>query len=354
MDMNLPTFKAAAVQDSPIFLNVDATIDKVCAIIAKASVNGADLIAFPEVFVSGYPYWNWIMTPVEGSKWYEKLYLNSIDIPGPKVDQICSAARQHKVVVVIGVNERGASSLGVIYNTVLIINEQGELIGRHRKLVPTWAEKLTWTGGDGSSLNVLETKVGPLGVLACGENTNTLARFALLAQGELVHVSNYIALPTAPKSYDMARAIEIRTAAHAFEGKIFNITACSTISEEIIKQMEQDCPNARQLLTRKRAAWSGVVGPDGQVIGKPLIDDEGIVYADIDLTKCIQPKQMHDIIGHYNRFDIFDLRVNKKPLQAVTFTEKELNQSIDQSDKQKDEIEADNEIDDSQIIKPQD
>ncbi|HIE78030.1 MAG TPA: carbon-nitrogen hydrolase family protein [Candidatus Thioglobus sp.] len=337
MDINLPIFKVAAVQDSPVFLNVDATIDKVCAIIAKASANGADLVAFPEVFVSGYPYWNWIMSPIDGGKWYEKLYRNSIDVPGPAVERIYQAAKEHNVVVVIGVNERGSRSLGVIYNTVLVISEQGELIGKHRKLVPTWAEKLTWTGGDGSSLNVYDTKVGPLGVLACGENTNTLARFALLAQGELVHVSNYIALPTAPKDYDMARAIEIRTAAHAFEGKIFNITSCSTISEYMIEQMEQDCPNARQLLTRSRGSWTGVIGPDGQVIGEPLIDKEGIVYADIDLSKCIQPKQMHDIIGHYNRFDIFDFRVNKSPQEAASFTTKNISEKSGENEDTEDD-----------------
>src|SRR3546814_9135128 len=106
------------------------------------------------------------------------------------------------------------------------------LLGRHRKLVPTWAEKLTWAGGDGASIRVYDTPVGPLGTLACGENTNTLARFALLSQGELVHVANYIALPVAPASYNMAEAIKIRATAHSFEGKVFTIVACSTVSEE--------------------------------------------------------------------------------------------------------------------------
>jgi len=316
--LDLPKFKAAAVQASPVFLNVDATVDKACAIIAEAAANGASLVAFPEVFVAGYPYWNWIMTPVQGSKWYEKLYVNSINVPGPETDSICKAAKEHNCHVVIGVNERG-QSFGELYNTNLIIDNKGNLVGKHRKLVPTWAEKLTWTGGDGSSLKVYNTEIGPIGTLACGENTNTLARFTLLTQGELIHIANYISLPVAPPDYNMAEAIKIRAAAHSFEGKLFTIVSCSTITKEIIDIMKEDVPNAEELLTRKNSAFSGIIGPNGAVIGEPLIDDEGIVYADIDLAKCIQPKQMHDILGHYNRFDIFDLRVNTAPRKNITF-----------------------------------
>jgi len=318
--LDLPKFKAAAVQASPVFLNVDATVDKACSIIAEASGNGASLVAFPEVFVAGYPYWNWIMTPVQGSKWYEKLYINSITVPGPEVNRICQAAKENNCHVVIGVNERG-QSFGELYNTNLIIDNKGDLVGKHRKLVPTWAEKLTWTGGDGSSLKVYNTEIGPIGTLACGENTNTLARFTLLTQGELIHIANYISLPVAPPDYNMAEAIKIRAAAHSFEGKLFTIVSCSTITKEIIDIMKEDIPNAEELLTRKNSAFSGVIGPNGAVIGEPLIDDEGIVYADIDLAKCIQPKQMHDILGHYNRFDIFDLRVNTAPRKNITFSD---------------------------------
>jgi len=318
--LDLPKFKAAAVQASPIFLNVDATVDKAISIIKEAAGNGASLVAFPEVFIAGYPYWNWIMTPVQGSKWYEKLYVNSITVPGPEVDRLCEAAKETNTHIVIGVNERG-QSFGELYNTNLIIDNKGNLVGKHRKLVPTWAEKLTWTGGDGSSLKVYNTEIGPIGTLACGENTNTLARFALLAQGELIHIANYISLPVAPADYDMAEAIKIRAAAHSFEGKLFTIVSCSTITKEIIDIMKEDVPNAEELLTRKNSAFSGIIGPNGAVIGKPLIDEEGIVYADIDLSKCIQPKQMHDILGHYNRFDIFDLRVNTAPRKNITFTD---------------------------------
>ncbi|MES2412075.1 MAG: carbon-nitrogen hydrolase family protein [Bacteroidota bacterium] len=316
--MEFKKFKAAAVQTSPVFLNVEKTIEKAISFVKEATANGANLVAFPEVFVAGYPYWNWIMTPVQGSKWYEQLYKSSVKVDDASMQPLYESAKKNNCHIVIGINERG-DSYGEIYNTNLIIDNNGKLIGKHRKLVPTWAEKLTWTSGDGSSLKVYNTEIGPIGTLACGENTNTLARFTLLSQGELIHIANYISLPVAPPDYDMAEAIKIRAAAHSFEGKLFTIVSCSTISKEIMNALKPDVPNVEELLTRKNSAFSGIIGPNGAVVGKPLIDDEGIVYADIDLEKCIQPKQMHDILGHYNRFDIFDLRVNTAPTRKITF-----------------------------------
>jgi aliphatic nitrilase len=318
--LNLPRFKAAAVQAAPAFLDPAATVAKAVSLIREAAANGAELVAFPEVFVAGYPYWSWISDPVTGSAWFEKLARASILVPGPEIDQLCAAARQAGVHVVIGVNERSPVSLGTIFNTLVFIGPDGKVIGKHRKLVPTWAEKLTWAPGDGSSLAVYDTAIGPLGGLACGENTNTLARFTLLAQGELVHVASYISLPVAPPDYDMAEAIKVRAMAHCFEGKVYTVVSCSTVSDEIITAMESVVPGARARLERKNSAFSGIIGPDGRVVGEPLIDDEGIVYGEIDLNRCIQPKQMHDIIGHYNRFDIFDLRVNRTPRPPVSFT----------------------------------
>ncbi|NNA70540.1 carbon-nitrogen hydrolase family protein [Pseudomonas gessardii] len=317
--LELPRFKAAAVQTAPVFLDTDATVDKVIRLIEEAADNGARLVAFPEVFVAGYPYWNWMGSPIEGSPWFEKLVRSAIEIPGPEIAKIAQAAARHHINVVVGVNERSSHGVGTLYNTLVTISDEGRILGRHRKLVPTWAEKLTWAPGDASALRVHATTVGPLGALACGENTNTLARFALIADGELVHVASYISLPVAPSDYDMAEAIKVRAAAHCFEGKLFTVVSCSTVSEEIIQALEPDYPQARALLSRRNSAFSGILGPDGRVIGQPLIDEEGIVYADIDLSRCIQPRQMHDIAGHYNRFDIFDLRINRRPQQSARF-----------------------------------
>lgn len=315
-------FRAAAVQAAPRFLDTPSTVEKACELIDEAGRAGAELIAFPEVFVSAYPYWNWTMTPVQAGERFEQLYHSAIDVPGPETAALCAAARRTGSTVVIGVNERDPFSMGTIYNSMLFIGPSGTLLGVHRKLVPTWAEKLTWGYGDGSSLRVYETPIGRLGGLACGENTNTLARFSLLAQGEQVHVASYIALPVAPADYDMVQAIETRAAAHSFEGKVFTVVACAALTSEIVDAVAHD-DESRRLLERPHSAFSGIFGPDGRLIGEGLVDKEGIVYADIDLNREIQAKQMHDIIGHYNRFDVFSLSVNResrRPLLTIDTT----------------------------------
>ncbi|MBD0673279.1 carbon-nitrogen hydrolase family protein [Streptomyces sp. CBMA156] len=320
---HLPRFTAAAVQAAPVYLDPAATVDKAVALIHEAARHGAGLVVFPEVFVPGYPYWNWTMNPVQGSPWFERLYRAAVDVPGPYVDTLRAAARQAGVVLVIGINERGRTGVGRLYNTLLIIDADGELLSVHRKLMPTWAEKLTWAQGDGSTLTVHPTPVGPLGALACGENTNPLARFTLLAQGELVHAACYIALPVGPEDYDMADSIALRTAAHCFEGKVFSVVSCSTISPEMVDLIAGDDPQVRKQLSRPHSALSGIFGPDGRAVTEPLVDEEGIVYAEIDLGRCIQPKQMHDIVGHYNRFDVFRLHVDNRPLRPLEFPEEE-------------------------------
>ncbi|GAA3027048.1 carbon-nitrogen hydrolase family protein [Kitasatospora sp. NPDC127116] len=320
---HLPRFTAAAVQAAPVYLDPAATVDKAVALIHEAAGHGAELVVFPEVFVPGYPYWNWTMNPVQGSPWFERLYRAAVDVPGPYVDTLRAAARQAGVVLVIGINERGGPGLGLLYNTLLIIDADGELLSIHRKLMPTWAEKLTWGQGDGSTLAVHPTAVGPLGALACGENTNPLARFTLLAQGELVHAACYIALPVGPEDYDMADSIALRTAAHCFEGKVFSVVSCSTLSPGMVDLIAGDDPQVRKQLARPHSALSGIFGPDGRPVTEPLVDEEGIVYAEIDLGRCIQPKQMHDIVGHYNRFDVFRLHVDNRPLRPLTLPEEE-------------------------------
>lgn len=319
--LNLPKFKVAAVQAAPVFLDTRATIDKACRLIREAAGQGASLVVFPEVFVPAYPYWSWLGNPIQGSPWFQKLCEAAVEVPGPEIARVAQAARDCGVHVAIGINERSSRSVSLLYNTMLLIGPDGSLLNRHRKLVPTWAEKMTWAPGDGAGLRVQQTAVGPVGMLACGENTNTLARFSLLSQGELVHLASYISLPVAPPDYDMAEAIKLRAMAHSFEGKVYTVVSCSTISPEIVEQMQDAFPGARELLVRKNSAFSGVIGPDGRLVGEPLIDDEGIVYADIDLARCIQPRQMHDITGNYNRFDIFDLRVDRRGLQATSFAD---------------------------------
>lgn len=314
---NFLKFKAAAVQAAPVFLDTLGTMEKISAYVSEAAQSGASIVVFPEVFISGYPYWNWLKNPLDGSAWFKRLYHSAIDVPGPEVQELCVLARDNEIYIAIGVNERGARNVGAIYNTNLLISPSKGLLNRQRKLVPTFAEKLSWTPGDALGLRVSETRLGPVGMLACGENTNTLARFALLAEGELIHLANFVAFPFID-NYDMPAAIKTRIGAHSFEGKVFSIVSCSAMSEEIVNAIA-DSEEERKRMSGSPNAFSAIFDPQGRIISEPLVDVEGITYADIDLEQCITPKQYHDILGHYNRFDILSLQIDRTERPPVRY-----------------------------------
>lgn len=310
--------RVAAVQTAPCFLNLPSTIEKACRLIREAAAHGASLVAFPEAFIPAYPYWAWLESPLESQERFGALYRSSITIPGEWTDVLARCAREHGIVTIIGVNEVDPLLTGTIFNTNLILNNDGRILGRHRKLVPTYAEKLVWGNGDGSGYVVHQTDCGRIGTLPCGENTNTLARFALLAQGEQIHVANFPAFPFT-EWYGEAEAIRIRCKAHAFEGKIFVVASCSLIDAEALDLAGP--PASRSKLQGHCCALSGIYGPDGLAIAE-LIDEEGIVYADIDLADLIRPKLMHDITGSYNQFGVLSLNVNRSPQRPLFISER--------------------------------
>jgi len=277
-----PEFKAAAVQTSPVFLDREATVDKACELMREASRNGAKLVAFPETFVPGYPYWIWLDSPLKHNEFFSRLFKEAVEIPSSVTDKLCRAAKAAGIYLVIGVNEKVSVNMGTMWNTNLVIDRQGTILGKHRKLVPTFAEKMVWSRGDGAGMRVWETDIGSLGTLACGENSNTLARYALLAQGEQVHVANYPA-----------------------------IGLSSLI--EMLGDTEEKC----QFLTSANA-YSAIYGPNGEVLAS-IEGEEGIIYADIDIEQEIIRKQWHDIIGHYNRFDVLSLNLNMDEDQPINF-----------------------------------
>ncbi|MEF8782007.1 MAG: carbon-nitrogen hydrolase family protein [Haloarculaceae archaeon] len=306
------SFRVAAVQASPEYLDRKATTEKACRLVREAAGEGADIIGFPETFIPGYPYWNWVNAPIDGYDWYKRYRRESVDVPGPEVDQLRSVADETATTLVVGITERDPTTVGTLYNTNLVISHEGQLLGKHRKLVPTHAEKLSWGRGDGSSLRTYETPHGNLGTLACGENTNPLARYALMAQGEQIHVSNYPAFHF-DQEYDIARATRIRSLTHAFEGKLFNVVSTEYFDDSFFEVCETD--RARELLGGDTQSYfTAVVGPTGEVLAGPLGDEEGIVYADVSLEDAVEPKLMHDVVGQYNRFDVFDFAVDRDEL----------------------------------------
>ena len=208
-----------------------------------------------------------------------------------------------------------------MWNTNLIFDRDGNMIARHRKLLPTWGEKLVWSFGDGSSLNVHDTEIGRVGALICGENSNTLARYALVAQGEQIHISTYPPCwPTARAKSDYEDCLRVRTKAHAFEGKLHNICTSASLGEDAVEELSMGDPALKDWLHDQGYALTTIVGPNGQELCEPITNNkEGIVYADCDISSSIIMKGVHDIAGAYQRLDVFQLYVNKARRKAAYF-----------------------------------
>lgn len=326
MTSTLPKFRAAALHVAPVFLDTRATVEKACSLIREAAANGARLIAFPETFVPAFPIWAAVRSPIENHEFFRKLMQAAIRVPGPEIRQIAQVARTCGVFVSIGVNEGTAASLGCVWNSNILIGDDGSILNHHRKLVPTFYEKLVWAAGDGHGLSVSDTSIGRLGMLICGENTNPLARYALIAQGEQVHISSYPPIwPTRPPgesgAYDIESAIRIRAGAHSFEGKVFNIVASAFLDKTARDAIAKDDARVAAILDNTPRSVSIMLGPDGMPITEARRDDEGILYGEIDVALCVEPKQFHDVVGYYNRFDIFRLTVDRTRREPAYFEE---------------------------------
>ena len=319
-----PKFKACAAHVAPVFLDASATVQKACSLIAEAARNGAQLIAFPESFVPGFPVWAPVQAPIKNHDFFERLAANSIEVPGPEVSALCEAAREHSITVSVGISERSPISVGCLWNCNLLIGSEGTLLNHHRKLVPTFYEKLIWSNGDGAGLRVNETPIGKIGMLICGENTNPLARYSLIAQGEQVHISSYPPVwPTRPSNepgrYDLAAAIRTRAGAHSFEGKVFNVVSSGFLNKMTLDVLREIDRESLETLENSPQAVTMMLGPSGDIISDILCESEGLLYQDIDVSKCVEPKQFHDIVGYYNRFDVFELKVTRKRLAPIEF-----------------------------------
>lgn len=321
-----PKFKAAAVHAAPVFLDKAATTDKAIAILREAAAKGAELIAFPETYIPAFPVWAALWAPIHNHKFFAMMAEQSVAPDGPEVLRIRQEARRLGVVISIGISESSPVSVGCLWNSNLIIGDDGKILVHHRKLVPTFYEKLVWAAGDGDGLRVAETRLGKIGALICGENTNPLARYALMAQGEHVHISSWPPIwptrpPTDANNFNNVVANRIRASAHSFEAKAFGIISAGFMDRRMRDMLVNTDPAIAKILDGTSRAASFFVDPTGEQCSEMLQDEEGIVYADIDIKRCVEPKQFHDVVGYYNRFDIFNIEVRRERLRPVTFTD---------------------------------
>jgi nitrilase len=301
-----PKIIAAAVQATPIFLNRDATVEKTRSLIAKAAAQGAKLIVFPEVFVSGYPFWLWgdqpAVIPGLEQKGFARLWQEGVDVPGPVTAQLGEAAREAGAYVMIGVNERESTfGRGTLYNSLLTFSPDGQLVGHRRKLVPTYKERTVWGQGDGSTLEAVETPFGRVSGMICWENYMPFARYHAYAQGVRIHVA--VTADDSPSWQNLVKTI-------AAEGRVFVISVCQQFGrsqfpdEPMLSGFKLDDD---QLV----GGNSMIVAPGGEVIAGPASGEETILTAELDLGRVIEEKHSLDVTGHYARPDVFTLTVNE-------------------------------------------
>jgi len=301
-------FKIAAVQAAPVFLDRDASIEKACTLIAEAGKNGARLAVFSEGFIPTYPMWVWFIPTYKTHDLrflYDALMSNALSIPSPQTDILCEAAREAGVTVAIGVNEINTeASGGTLYNTILYIGSNGEILGKHRKLIPTVGERFVHGMGDGSTLEVFDTDFGKLSGLICWENYMPLARYSLYADGVQIYVA-----PTWDRGEPW-----VSTLRHiAKEGRVYVIGCCSPVRRADIPDtfdfIDQYVPEMEWL----NPGGSTIIDPDGKFLVEPVVEKEEILYAEVNPANFQGPRFQLDVAGHYGRGDIFDLSVRRDP-----------------------------------------
>ncbi len=298
------TMRLAVLQIAPVFLNASATWEKIKAMAVKAVSDGAEVVVWGESLIPGYPNWPNFDLSDRQEKLYAIYWDQALTVDDPIIDDMKAFAKKHSVMMIGGVAERDSGST---YATVLTIGTDGELLGRHRKLKPTWKERLIWSDGDVIGLKTHDTKIGKIGSLNCWENWLPLARAALHQQNEFIHVAVWPGNDNLVK--DITRFI-------ALEAKSWSIAACGLLRSSDMADLDpEQVPFKDELLAFKEVWQNGgsrIISPTGEVVAGPLFDEEGIVAADLSAREVAEARQLMDPSGHYSRSDVLQLRVLKQ------------------------------------------
>ncbi|MFC1660167.1 carbon-nitrogen hydrolase family protein [Gemmatimonadota bacterium] len=316
MNQNVGTARVAVVQASPRFFDLGGSVEKVAGLTKDAAEGGAELVLFPEAYIGGYPWGLAFGTAVggrspAGRRTWERYWAGAMEVPGPETKQLGETAKERGVYLAVGVIERDKTySRGSLYCTLLYFGPDGTLLGKHRKLKPTAAERLIWAEGDGSTLPVVSTPFGRVGGLICWENYMPLARMTMYGKG----VDIYLA-PTAD-----ARERWQSTLQHiALEGRCFVLGCNQFVTRDMYPpdlEIKEELKAWPETLCR---GGSAIYSPLGDLLAGPLWDQEGIIFADLDLGEIARGKFDFDVTGHYARPDVFQLWVNEESQPPVDF-----------------------------------
>lgn len=310
--------RVAIVQHSPSVLDVRTGLARARQYVTEAAQAGAELVVFSESWLGGYPAWMFVMAAwadEDGRDWYRTFLAESIDTADARFAELCDIARDNEVTVVMGFNERRSAQGGSVYNSLVTIGPDGEVLNLHRKLTPTHTERIAWAPGDGRGLRVVETPFGRLGGLICWEHWQPLARYTLHAQDEQVHVA---AWP------DMSMKHQIASRHYAIEGRCTVISAAQLLRLEDVPESLRDAYDrgVGPISDDPSLGFNGgssIVGPDGDYIVEPVFEEERIIIADVDLSERDRVSHDLDVVGHYGRRDIFSLRVDTSPRDTIEF-----------------------------------
>jgi aliphatic nitrilase len=310
---NFGVFKAAVVQASSVLYDREQCLDKAVALIEKVAGEGADLVALPESFIPGYPYHIWLGSPMWYHELFKEWFMNSVEIPSKTVDVLCDAARRKNINVVIGVTERDGNTC---YNTLLFINRRGNLLGKHRKLMPTHVERAHWGFGDGSDLQTFDFDIGRVSGLLCYEHTMDLVRYALIAKRPQVHIASWVGFSNVTGWETMFNmATELCARYHALVGECFVLNVQGTSDKACVEKLCQT--DYQRQFFKEGGGWSAIIGPGGSILAGPLMGEEGILYSEINLNNIVDMAHWHDATGHYSRPDVVSLLVQSEKYQVV-------------------------------------
>jgi len=309
-------FRAATVQAEPVWFDAAATVEKSIGLIKEAASNDARIIAFPEVFIPGYPYHIWLDSPFAGmGKFAVRYHEQSLPIDSPLIVRLRDAARANKISVVMGFSERDG---GTLYMSQIIINEQGNIVAHRRKLKPTHVERTVFGEGDGSDIAVYDMAIGRVGALNCWEHFQTLTKYAMYAMHEQIHIAAWPGMSLyQPEVYAFSsEAQSVATQMYAMEGQTFVLCATQVVGKAAHKFFCESPMHEK--LIGYGGGFAQIFGPDGRALVDRLPGDgEGILYAEINLAEIAMAKQAADPVGHYSRRDVFTLLFNDQPLGPV-------------------------------------